>query len=449
MRRGATTLGLLLVLAAGCKDRSAESGSAGASTTAPGAGATGDIVIGAYLSMTGSTATFGQETQRGAQLAIDETNAAGGIRGRQVRLVTIDDRGQADEAGNAVSRLIDVEKAVALLGEVQSSLSLVGGRIAQRRRVPMVSPSSTNTQVTEIGDFVFRVCFIDPFQGTVMARFARENLRLSRVAILRDVRSDYSIGLARAFTEAFTAGGGTIVADQSYNAGDTDFSAQLTAIKSAGPDGLFIPGYYTEVGNIARQARRLGLTVPLLGGDGWDSPELRTIGGPDIVGSYYSNHFAPDRVDDRTRGFIERYRARHGETPSGLAALGYDAALVLLDAMRRARELTPVAIRDALVTANVEGVTGRITFDEKRNPIKPAVVLRVTAEGDRFEAQIDPPTQPATTGGAGTGTGSSPTTVPPPSGASTTGAAAPAERPGSGGGERVPEARDPAAAPRS
>jgi branched-chain amino acid transport system substrate-binding protein len=354
----------------------------------------GDVVIGAYLSMTGSTAEFGTNTKKGAELAVAEVNRAGGIRGRQLKLVTIDDQGNAAEAGNAVTRLIDVEDAVVLLGEVQSSLSLVGGRIAQRRGVAMVSPSSTNEQVTEIGDHVFRVCFIDPFQGYVMARFARENLHMERVAIFKDVRSDYSIGLAEAFEEHFTRMGGTIVAEESYNAGETEFSAQLTTIKDANPQAIFVPGYYSEVGNIARQARRLGIEVPLLGGDGWDGP-LHELAGEAIVGSYWSNHFAPDNQTPRAREFITAYEAAHdGQTPTGLAALGYDAAGFIIDAMRRAPDFQPASIQRALAaTETFEGVTGTIRLDARRNPVKPAVVLRVTADGDAFETSIDPPDQ--------------------------------------------------------
>lgn len=351
----------------------------------------GDVVIGAFLSLTGSAAEFGINTKKGAELAIDEVNEAGGIRGRHIKLVTLDDQGNAAETGTAVQRLIDTEDAVVLLGQVQSTLSLVGGRIAQRRHVPMVSPSSTNEQVTEVGDHVFRVCFIDPFQGYVMARFARDNLHLDRVAIFRDVRNDYSIGLANAFQEHFTRMGGTIVTDQSYNQGDSDFSAQLTTIRDANPQAIFVPGYYSEVGNIARQARRLGIDVPLLGGDGWDGP-LRDLAGEAIVGSYWSNHFAPDNPTPRAREFITAYERRFDQTPTGLGALGYDAAAFILDAMRRAPDFERASIQRALAaTESFEGVTGTIRLDEHRNPVKPAVVLRVTAEGDVFEAQIDPP----------------------------------------------------------
>lgn len=405
---------LLSVGILGCKERPSAAGDqSGTKAAAP---STAPITIGGYLSLTGDKATFGIETQQGAQLAFEAINQAGGIRGRKIEFVVVDDQGRGDEAANAVSRLIDINGAVAILGEVASTLSLQGGRVAQRKGVPMVSPSSTNEQVTLTGDYVFRVCFIDPFQGAVMARFARETLHMSRVAVLKDVRSDYSLGLSRAFVQAFTASGGTIVTEESYNAGDSDFSAQLTTIKGKGAEALFIPGYYTDVGTIARKARGLGITGPFLGGDGWDSPQLREIGGADIVGSYYSNHFAADNPTPLAHGFIERYKAKYNTTPSGLAALGYDAAAILIDALKRVNgEITPRAIRDALVaTQNFPAVSGNITFDANRNPMKPAVVVEVTATGEVFKAQVDPPPAagavpsiPAPTGApvAPTGTG--------------------------------------------
>ena len=383
----ALALGLTGVLA--CKEKpSASGGGAPGSAPAP----TGDFVIGAYLSMTGSKADFGINTERGAQLALEEINAAGGIKGRKIALKTLDDQGKADEAGNAVTRLIDVDHADALLGEVASSLSLVGGRIAQRRGVPMVSPSSTNSQVTEVGDYVFRACFLDPFQGWVMAKFAHEKLKAGKAAVLKDVRNDYSIGLAAAFVKAFTEMGGKIIVEQSYGEGDTDFSAQLTTIKSQAPDVLFIPGYYAEVGNIAKQARRLGLTAPLLGGDGWESPQLHEIGGADIVGAYYSTHFAPDQPGERARGFIAKYKQKFGVEPTGLAALGYDSVLVIADAAKRATDATPKALRDALATTkDIDAATGKLTLDAKRNPVKPAVVVKVTDKGDVFDSLVEPP----------------------------------------------------------
>lgn len=393
LRSVGTLVGLLVLslatMVSGCKK---QPGATGAEGSGSGAAPTGDLVIGAYLSLTGAKADFGAKTRRGAELALDEANAAGGVGGRKVRLDVLDDQGTADEAGSAVNRLIDVNGAVAIMGEVASSLSLVGGRIAQQKGIPMVSPSSTNTQVTEIGDFIFRVCFIDPFQGKVMATFAREKLKLDRVAVFKDVRNDYSIGLSAAFIEEFKRLGGQVVGEESYNEGDTDFSAQLTKIKGLDPQALFVPGYYTEVGNIARQSRRLGLNVPLLGGDGWEGKELHEIGGADIVGSYYTNHFAPDNPSEKSKAFIDAYKARYNEPPTALAAQGYDATALIIDAMRRAPQPTPAAIRDALAaTRDYAGVTGSITFDERRNPTKGIVVLRVDADGtDKFVAQISP-----------------------------------------------------------
>jgi branched-chain amino acid transport system substrate-binding protein len=349
------------------------------------------IVIGAFFSMTGSMATFGISSVRGAEMAVDELNAEGGVVGRKLSLVVLDDQGKADEAGSTVTRLIDVNGAAAIVGEVASTLSLVGGRIAQRRGIPMVSPSSTNPKVTEVGDYVFRVCFIDPFQGFAMAKFAREHLKLSRIAVLKDVRNDYSLGLTDAFRKAFTRMGGHIVGEESYSAGDTEFSAQLTKLRGADPQALYVPGYYTEVGAIARQARRLGLHVPLMGGDGWESPELRNIGGEAIVGSFYSNHFAHDNPTPRARKFIDGYQKRYGEAAPALASLGYDAVMVVADAMRRAKDPSPKALRDAIAATSGFAVsTGVLTLDAQRNPVKPAVVVEVTPDGERFVAEVAP-----------------------------------------------------------
>jgi branched-chain amino acid transport system substrate-binding protein len=324
-------------------------------------------------------------------MAIEEANAKGGVLGKKIKLVTLDDRGDSAEAANAVSRLIDVEKVSALLGEVSSSLSLAGGRVAQRRKIPMISPTSTNPKVTEGGDYIFRVCFIDPFQGKVMATFARKNLKFDRVAILKDVKNDYSIGLADAFQKSFTELGGKIVAEQSYSQGDTDFSAQVTAVRGTGAQALFVPGYYSEVGSIARTADRLGLKVPLLGGDGWDSPDLFKIGGDAINGSYFSDHFAPDVATEKAKAFVANFTAKYGQAPTGLGALGYEAALVLIDSVARAGKTDPTAIRDAIAaTKDFEGVTGKITLDAQRNAQKSAVVLKVDGGKAKFEASIAP-----------------------------------------------------------
>jgi branched-chain amino acid transport system substrate-binding protein len=371
----------------GCKKPAPEGG-----TTADTASAMStEIVFGHFASMTGSTAHFGQDTDRGVRMAIEEANAKGGVLGKKIKLVTLDDRGDSAEAANAVSRLIDVEKVSALLGEVSSSLSLAGGRVAQRRKIPMISPTSTNPKVTEVGDYIFRVCFIDPFQGKVMATFARKNLNFDKVAILKDVKNDYSIGLADAFQKSFTELGGKIVGEQSYSQGDTDFSAQVTAVRGTGAQALFVPGYYSEVGSIARTADRLGLKIPLLGGDGWDSPDLFKIGGDAINGSYFSDHFAPDVATEKAKAFVANFTTKYGQAPTGLGALGYEAALVLIDAVARAGKTDPTAIRDAIATTkDFEGVTGKITLDAQRNALKSAVVLKVEGGKAKFEASIAP-----------------------------------------------------------
>lgn len=378
---------LLLGLGTACKDSKSD-GSTGSTTPQ---NASSELVIGHFASLTGNTAHFGQDTDKAVRLAVEEQNAAGGLLGKQIRLVTLDDRGDSAEAANAVSRLIDVEKATAILGEVSSSLSLAGGRVAQRRKVPMVSPSSTNPKVTQVGDYIFRVCFLDPFQGKVMADFARDHLKLERVAILKDVKNDYSIGLSDAFKAAFTARGGVIPVEQSYSAGDTDFSAQVTAIKAAGVQGLYVPGYYAEVGAIARTAQRLGLSVPLMGGDGWDAPELFKIGGDALEGSFFSNHFAPDVATAKAQKFVSDFKAKYGQEPTGLGALGYDAAGVLFDSIKRAQKLDTTSIRDALAaTRNFEGVSGSITMNESRDAEKSAVIVAIEGGKAKYRATVAP-----------------------------------------------------------
>jgi branched-chain amino acid transport system substrate-binding protein len=350
------------------------------------------IKIGEVGSMTGSEATFGISTHQGIELAIKEANAAGGIHGRQLQVISLDDQGKPEEAATAVTRLITQDKVTAILGEVASSRSLAMAPIAQQYKIPMVTPSSTNPKVTEVGDYIFRVCFIDPFQGEVMARFALETLKVKKVAILRDVKNDYSVGLANFFTDKIKSAGGEILIDQSYSAGDIDFKSQLTAIRSKKPEVIFVPGYYTEVGLIARQARQLGIKAPLLGGDGWDSPKLTEIGGKALEGSFFSNHYSSEDTSEQVQNFIEKYKKAYNVVPDGLAAMGYDAALVLIDAMKRSsKSLKTEEIRAALSkTADFPGVTGRITIDQKRNAVKSAVVLKVTNSGFKYETTIKP-----------------------------------------------------------
>ena len=337
-----------------------------------------EILIGEFGSLTGTTATFGISTRNGIDMAIEEVNAAGGVLGRQVRVIVEDNQGRPEEAQTVVTKLITSDQVVAVLGEVASSRTLAAAPVAQQNGIPLITPASTNPGVTEVGDYIFRVCFIDPFQGLVMAKFAFNTLQVRNVAILRDIRNDYSVGLADVFIENFTQMGGRIVADESYSEGDTDFSAQLTSLRASNPDAIFIPGYYTEVALIARQARGLGMNMPLMGGDGWDSPRLTEIGGAALNNSYFSNHYSVEDPSPAIQNFVSAYQAKYGETPDALAALGYDAAKILFDAIERAGSTEPEAIRDALAqTEGFPGVTGSITIDEDRNAVKPAVVLRV------------------------------------------------------------------------
>ncbi len=362
-----------------------------APTTASTAPTGNEILVGEVGSMTGSEATFGTSTHQGIELAFEKINAAGGVKGKKFKLVTVDDQGKPDEAATAVTKLITQDKVIALLGEVASSRSLAMAPIAQSNKVPMITPSSTNPKVTEAGDYIFRVCFIDPFQGTVMAKFAYDTLKVKNVAILRDVKNDYSVGLSNFFTETFTKMGGKIVVDQSYSAGDMDFKSQLTAIRTLKPEAIYVPGYYTEVGLIARQAKELGITVPMMGGDGWDSPKLKEIGGKSIEGSYFSNHYSEEDTSPHVQKFIAEYKAKYGMVPDGLAAMGYDAAMVLADAMTRAPDLTNVAIRDAIAaTKDYQGVTGKITLNEKRDSVKSAVVLKVAGGRFKYQTTVNP-----------------------------------------------------------
>lgn len=338
-----------------------------------------EILVGEFAALTGTTATFGIATHEGIQFAVDERNAAGGVLGRRVRLVVEDTQGRPEEAQLVVTKLISSDRVVAVLGEAASTRTLAAAPIAQQAGIPLITPSSTNEQVTRVGDYIFRVCFIDPFQGSVMARFAYNSLGVRRVAILRDVRNDYSVGLANVFTEAFRGLGGEIAADLSYSEGDTDFSAQLTALRPSNPEAIFIPGYYTEVGLIARQARSLGINVPLLGGDGWDSPRLTEIGGAALENAYFSAHYSAEDPNPQIQSFVTKYRERFGRAPDGLTALGYDAANLLFEAMERAGTTDPVAVRDALAaTREFRGVSGTIAIDENRDAVKQAVILKIT-----------------------------------------------------------------------
>jgi branched-chain amino acid transport system substrate-binding protein len=362
-----------------------------AATPASGGAAGNTIKVGEYASLTGSEATFGQSSHKGTELAVEKINADGGVLGKTFQLITEDDQSQAGMPSTVVRKLISDNGVAAVLGEVASSRSLEAAPICQQNHIPMISPASTNPKVTEAGDYIFRVCFIDPFQGTVMANFARKTLKLQNVAVFTDVKSDYSLGLAEFFKKGFTGDGGKIVVEQNYSAGDKDFNAQLTAIKAANPDGIFLPGYYTEVGLIVRQARQLGLTCPIFGGDGWESSSLVPIGGKALEGCYFSTHYSPQSTSPAVRDFVKAYQAKYHETPDAMAALGYDSAMILADAMKRAGSSDAAKVRDALAaTKDFHGVTGDITIDPNRNASKPAVILTIKNGAFKYVQTIKP-----------------------------------------------------------
>jgi branched-chain amino acid transport system substrate-binding protein len=377
-----------------------------------------ELVVGEFGSLTGNDATFGISTQRGVEVAMDELAAKkeGKIGGLKVRVVVEDDRGMAEEAATVVQKLINQDRVVAVLGEVASSRSLAGGPICQQAGVPMISPSSTNPEVTKKGDFIFRMCFLDDFQGWVMAKFVAEDLKLKKVAVLKDVKNDYSVGLAGYFTSAFQSMGGTVVLETSYSAGDADFRAALTSIKAKRPEAVIVPGYYTEAGQIARQARELGITVPLIGGDGWESEKLIEIGGEAMNGCFYSNHWALDAPDPKLQDFLKAYREKFKGDPDAIGGLAYDAAQVLFGAMEQLATQDPKAfqglasskagseerkaacqkVRDIIAaTKQYPGVTGSITLDANRDASKPAVVIEIKDGKKIFRTSIAPQNQPS------------------------------------------------------
>jgi branched-chain amino acid transport system substrate-binding protein len=401
LRLGLAAVALFALIAAGCASVGND-----------------ELVIGEYGSLTGNDATFGLSTKAGVEVALDQLTASkeGKIGGLKVRVVVEDDRGMAEEAATVVQKLINQDRVLAVVGEVASSRSLAAGPICQQAGVPMISPSSTNPEVTKKGDYIFRMCFLDDFQGWVMAKFVAEDLKLKKVAVLKDVKNDYSVGLASYFTQAFQSMGGTVVEETSYSAGDADFRAPLTSIKAKRPEAVIVPGYYTEAGQIARQARELGLTVPLIGGDGWESEKLIEIGGEAMNGCFYSNHWALDAPDPKLQDFLKAYRDKFKGDPDAIGGLAYDAAQVLFQSLEQLSTQDPKVfaglgsskagteerraacrkLRDIIAaTAQYPGVTGSITLDANRDASKPAVVIEIKDGKKLFRTSIAPPNKPA------------------------------------------------------
>jgi len=346
-----------------------------------GAGNTmeGDTIkIGLIASLSGAEKPWGDESKRGAQLAVDQANEAGGINGKQIELLVEDTGGLPATGKTATERLVSSKKVLAVLGEVASGVTGPSAEVCQSAGVPIISIGSTRTKLSNTGNMFFRVCYTDAFQGAMLAKFAYDDLKIKNVAILTDKQLPYSVGLSDDFRAYFTKLGGTVVAEDFYEKGTTDFKGQLTNLKAKNPDGLFCSGYFTEIGPIARQRAAVGLDVPMFGGDGWDSTELLNSGGEGIIGSYYSNHYSNLQDREQVKNFVSTFKAKYGAEPSNaMGALGYDAALVLIDALKRATAMDSASIRDAIATTSgLEAVSGTITIGPDGNAQKAGLILK-------------------------------------------------------------------------
>jgi branched-chain amino acid transport system substrate-binding protein len=351
------------------------------------------IKIGYFGDLSGPTYNFGQSAQNGVLMAAAQINQDGGINGRRIDVVLEDDRGSPEEAARKTAKLIDQDKVVAIIAGGVSGNSRAAAPKAQSSRIPLISPSSTDPAVTQAGDYIFRTCFVDSFQGEVMANFAANTLKARKAAILFDFNSPYGRGLTEFFELSFRKLGGEIV-KLSYTQGDADFKGQLSSIKAAEPDVIYIPGYYGEVARIAKQARALGLEQPLLGGDGWDAPELWQLGGDALNGSYITTHYSVDDPSPGIQTFVQDYKLRYQNlVPDAHAALAYDATRLLFEAIKRAGTTDRVQLREALAqTKDFDGVTGLISIDAQRNAVKPAVVLKLQDASFIYQGKIQPKT---------------------------------------------------------
>jgi len=351
-----------------------------------------EILIGEYGSLSGSEATFGISSTNGLKLAIEEMNNSGGLLGKKIRLITYDDQGKPSEAQTVVQRLIKNDNVVAVIGEVASSRSKAGAPICQQNKIPMITPASTNPEVTAIGDYIFRVCFIDPFQATVVSKFITNTLKLKKVAILKDVKNAYSTGLSDFFEKEFKNMGGEIIEIQSFSAGDKDFKAQLTSIKAKNPEAIFIPAYYTDVNLISIQAREIGIKVPLVGSDGWESEKLTEGKAKDALeGCFFSTHVSTENPDPAIQNFITKYKAKYNMMPDAMSFLAYDAGMILFDAMKKAGTTDAQKVKEQLAkTKDFMGVTGKISINDQRNAVKPAVILEIKGGEFKYKETVQP-----------------------------------------------------------
>lgn len=356
------------------------------------------IKLGANLEMTGGNATFGQSAANGAKLAIKEVNAKGGVLGKQLSLTVADNKSEAAEAANAMQKLITQDKVIAVIAPIASSSVIAGAQVNQDNKVLAISPTASNPKVTvdpatgKVRDFLFRAAFIDPFQGSVMANFASTTLKAKTAALYIDNSSDYAKGLAQFFKETFIKNGGKIVSEEAYLQKDTDFKATLTKIKAQNPDVVFAPGYYQEVGMLVKQARELGLNVPFMGGDGWDSAKLPEIAGAQALNNtFFSNHYSPDDNSPAVKTFVEAYKKEYNQIPDAFAALSYDATMMVIEAMKRANSADPVKIKDELAkTKDYSAVSGKISFNATHDPVKSAVIIEMKDGKQTFREKVNP-----------------------------------------------------------
>lgn len=346
------------------------------------------VKIGGVAPLSGPVAVYGVECKNGIDLAVAEINAAGGINGQQIQFVCEDDEGDAAKSVNAYKKLVSRDKARVVIGSLTSGCTLAITQLAQAQKVLQIAPAATAPAITDAGNFIFRTCFIDPFQGRVGGKFAADNLKCTKAAILYDIGNDYSVGLMENFEKEFKANGGSVVAKESYGTGDKDFNAQLTKIKAANPDVVYLPDYYGTVALIAKQLRAQGINTPIIGADGWDG--LTENAGDEVLNGYYSNHYAEDSTSPAVQKFVKSFKAKYNKAPNSFAALGYDSVYMLKDAMLKAGTTTDVAkIRAAYEATNGDYVTGHITFDAKRNPVKSAVMIKLVKKDGKLAAAYE------------------------------------------------------------
>ena len=355
-----------------------------------------EIILGANYEMTGALAAVAKQTVNGINLAIKQTNEQGGVLGKQIKLIIADNKSEPSESANAITKLIKNDNVKLVFGSVASSNVLATVQIAHDSKIPLITATATNPSVTmeqdQVRPYVFRTCFIDPFQGEVMANFAAKSLQAKNAVMYIDSSSDYSKGLAKIFAEKFIANGGIIIGEESFLQKDQDFKSTLTKIKAINPDVVFIPAYYEEVGKIIRQAREIGIKSQLIGTDGWDDPKLIEIAGLSAVeGTFFSNHYSPQDQDPKVVEFVKAYKAEYNQEHSALAVLSYDCALVVIDAIKRAGSDDPEKIRQALEeTKKLQITTGLLSIDNNHNPIKSAVVVEIKNGQQIFKEKINP-----------------------------------------------------------